>query len=105
MTEDQNRRDERPRLGPWLRHYSVREEKSTRERVQEFLLAGGAAVGFLIVLVGVLIAFLAYPLLTLGVLVGVWALGLVVLLLKRRKAASRERQMHAQAGLWEKRSD
>ena len=95
--------DEKPRLGPWLRHYGEREQKSRRERVQELLLAGGAAVGFLVVLVGVLLAFVAYPMPTLGGLVGVWAVGLVILMVKRRKAAAREHEMHAQAGLWDKR--
>ena len=86
-----------------MRHYGEREKKSRRERVQELALAGGAAVGFFVVLVGVLMVFLAYPIPTLGGLAAVWALGLVVLLIKRRKAAAREHQMHAQAGLWDKR--
>jgi hypothetical protein len=95
--------DERPRLGPWLRHYAEREQKSPRERAQELLLAAGAAVGFLVVLVGVLLAFIAYPVPTLGGLVGLWAVGFVVLVFKRKKAAAREHEMHAHAGLWDKR--
>ncbi len=94
--------DEKPRLGPWLRRYSEPEQKSRRERVQELLLAGGAAVGFLVVLVGVLQAFVSYPIPTLGGLISLWAVGFIVLLVKGRKAAARERELHKQAGLWDK---
>lgn len=96
--------EEKPRLGPWLRRYGQREEKSRRERVHELLLAGAAAVGFLVVLIGVLVAFVAYPIITLVGLVALWGIGFVVLLIKRRRAATREHEMHAHAGLWDKRS-
>ena len=85
--------DNKPRLGPFLRQYAEPETKSTRERAQELLLGGAAALGMLVVLVGVLLAFVRFPLPTLGILVGVWGIGLVVLRVKKRRADAREREL------------
>ena len=85
--------NDKPRLGPFLRQYAEQEKKSSRERVQELLLAGAAAVGMLIVLVGVLLAFVRFPFPTFGVLVGVWGIGFVVLTVKQRRANARERAL------------
>jgi hypothetical protein len=84
---------DRPRVGPWLRRYSEREQPSRKERVQEIAL--GAAVGtlFLALLVGVLLVFVRYPLPTLAGLVALWAIGFVTLTLKRRRAEGRERAL------------
>ena len=90
--------NEKPRIGPWLRHYAEQERTSPRERTQEILLAGAAVVGFLLVLVGVLLAFLRFPLVTLGALVALWGIGLATLFVKRRRADAREREMRDRAG-------
>ncbi len=76
-------RRDKPRLGPWLRRYSQPEEKSTRDRVVEIALSAGAAIGFLVVLGGVLTAFLKFPLWTFAGLVAVWGVGLAVLMVRR----------------------
>ena len=85
--------NDKPRLGPFLRQYAEQEEKSPRERVPELLLAGAAAVGMLIVLVGVLFAFVRFPFPSFGALVGVWGIGFVVLTVKQRRANARERAL------------
>ncbi len=85
--------EEKPRLGPWLRHYGQREQRSRRERLVELSLGAGAAVGFLIVLAGVLWAFTRFPVPTLIGLVAVWLVGFVVLAAKRQRAAARERAL------------
>jgi hypothetical protein len=89
--------DEKPRLGPWLRYYAERESTSRRQRLTELALGAVATLGFLAVLVGVLWAFVRFPLPTLGGLVGVWATGYVVLTVKSRRAALRERQLRDSA--------
>ena len=83
--------DDKPRLGPFLRQYAEQEQRNPRERAQELLLGGLAAVGMLVLLVGVLLAFVRFPLPTFGVLVGVWGIGFVVLTVKQRRADARER--------------
>jgi Flp pilus assembly protein TadB len=88
--------DDKPRLGPFLRQYAEQDQKSPRERAQELLLAGLAAVGMLVVLVVVLLAFVRFPLPTFGVLAGVWGIGFVVLTVKTRRANARERLLREQ---------
>ena len=85
--------DDRPKLGPFLRQYAEQEQKTARERAQELLLGGAAAAGMLAVLVGVLLAFVRFPLPTLGALVFLWGVGFVVLLAKRRRSEAREREL------------
>jgi hypothetical protein len=85
--------DDKPRLGPFLRQYANSETKTPRERVQEVLLGGAAAIGMLVVLVGVLLAFVRFPLLTLGGLIAVWGIGFVVLMVKKRRADARDRDL------------
>ena len=82
--------DDKPRLGPWLRHYAEEERPSKRERAQEILVGGAAVVGFLVVLAGVLWAFVRYPIPTFATLVAIWLIGLVVLLFRRRLAGPPE---------------
>ena len=85
--------DDKPRLGPFLRQYAAQEQKSPRERVQELLLGGLSAVGMLVLLGGILVAFVRFPLYTLGALVAVWGIGFVVLLAKRRRGEAQERRL------------
>lgn len=85
--------DEKPRLGPWLRHYGQREQKSRRDRLIEWSLGAGAAVGFLIVLAGVFWAFVRFPVWTFVGLLATWAVGFLVLTVKRQRAATREREL------------
>ncbi|NIR01743.1 MAG: hypothetical protein GTN78_16355 [Gemmatimonadales bacterium] len=82
---------EKPRLGPWLRHYGERREPTLRERLPEMLLGLGAALLFFVVLAGILWSFVRFPFETLGGLVAVWVVGLVVLLIKRRRDQARRR--------------
>ncbi len=84
---------EKPRLGPWLRHYGQRERKSRRERLIELSLGGGAAAAFLVVLGGVLWTFTRFPVPTLIGLVAIWLVGFLVLTAKRQRAADRERAL------------
>jgi len=95
--------DDKPQLGPWLRRYSRQNEPSPRERLQETLVAGGAAVGMLIVLLGVLVAFIRFPVPTLGVLVVVWGTGYVLYLNHKRRAETREQLLRAKLDRQDKR--
>ena len=79
---------DRPRVGPWLRRYSEREQPSRKERVQEIALGAGVGTIFLVLLV-----FLRSPLPTLAGLVALWAIGFVTLTFKRRRAERRERAL------------
>ncbi len=79
-------RSRTPRVGPWLRSYGERQRESRRERWVSTLIGAGAAAAFLAVLLGVLWLFVRYPLPTLGGLVGVWGVGLSILLVKRQRA-------------------
>jgi hypothetical protein len=90
--------DDKPRLGPWLRHYGEEREPNRTERVKE--LVGAAAVGLasLVVLAGVLIVFVRYPVWTLAALVLLWVVGFLTLTVKRRRAAARERALRESAG-------
>jgi len=85
--------DDRPQLGPWLRHYARQQESTPRERLPEYLVAGAVAVGALVLIVGVLLAFLRSPFVTLGLLALVWVIGYVVFLTKRQRADARERAL------------
>ena len=90
--------DDKPRLGPWLRHYGEEPKPDRSERVKE--LVGAAAVGLasLVVLAGVLILFVRYPVPTLATLVLLWVVGFLTLTVKRRRAAARERALRESAG-------
>jgi hypothetical protein len=83
--------DDKPRLGPWLRRYAQQDDTSPRERVRELVVAAGAAVAGLVVLVGVLVAFVRYPFPTLGALVAVWGVGYAVYRVKKGRADLQER--------------
>lgn len=87
--------DDKPQLGPWLRRYSRQDEPSPRERLKETLVAGAAAVGGLIVLLVVLVAFVRFPVPTLGVLVVVWVTGYVLYLNHKQRAETREQLLRA----------
>ena len=89
--------DEKPRLGPWLRQYSRREEVSRRERAKEVALGAAAGLGFLVELVAVLLVFVRYPIPTFGALVAVWGVGFTTLTVKRRRAERRERALRESA--------
>lgn len=54
------------------------------------LVGGGAAAAFLAVLLGVLWLFVRYPLLTFAGLIGLWGVGLSILLVKRQRARLRD---------------
>ena len=83
--------DDKPQLGPWLRRYSREDETSPRERAKELLVAGSAAVGMLLVLLVVLLAFVRYPVPTLGVLVAVWGVGYAIYRVRKGRADLQER--------------
>lgn len=90
---DGPRRDP-PRVGPWLRRYSNQPERTWRDRVPELLLGAGATVAFALVLLGVGWLFLRAPLPTFGGLVAIWAIGFLVMLVKRRRLDAQERELH-----------
>jgi hypothetical protein len=87
--------DDKPQLGPWLRRYAREEETSPRERAKEYLVAGSVAVGMLVVLVLVLVAFVRFPVPTLGVLVVVWGVGYALYRANKGRAELRERELRA----------
>jgi hypothetical protein len=87
--------DDKPQLGPWLRRYDRQPETSPRERVQEILVAAGAAIGMLVVLVGVLLAFVRFPIPTAAILVAVWGGGYLVFLRLKRRSDAYERELRA----------
>jgi hypothetical protein len=87
--------DDRPQLGPWLRHQARQDRTPPRERVRELLVAGSAAVGGLAVLVVVLLAFIRFPVPTLGVLVVLWGVGYAVYRVKKGRAELEERLLRA----------
>ena len=58
-------------------------------------MAGGAAVGGLVLLVVVLVAFVRFPFPTVGVLVVVWGIGYVVYRVKKERAELRERLLRS----------
>ncbi len=82
---------EKPRVGPWLRRYSSQPKRTWRDRLPELALGLGATAAFAAVLVGVLWAFLRWPIYTLGGLVAVWLVGLLILMVKRRRERASER--------------
>jgi hypothetical protein len=75
--------EERPRLGPWLRNAGRRD---AGEGPRDYLVAGAAAVGGLLLLGVVLLAFLRFPFPTFAVLVAVWGVGYAVYRVKRHRA-------------------
>jgi hypothetical protein len=77
-------------VGPWLRSYGERQRESRRERWFSALIGAAAAAVSLAVLVGVLWLFVRYPLPTLAGLVGVWGVGLSILLVKRQRTRLRD---------------
>ena len=85
--------DDKPRLGPFLRHYGQQEKKSTRERLTELAIGAAGAIGFLVVLAGVLWSLFKFPALTFIGLVVVWGVGFLVLTVKRQRARARERAL------------
>jgi len=89
--------DEKPRLGPWLRRYAQHEEVSRRERAKELALGAAAGLGFLVVLLGILLVFVRYPIPTFAALVAIWGIGFTTLTVKRRRADRRERQLRESA--------
>jgi hypothetical protein len=78
--------DDKPRLGPWLRRYAEQDRAPQREGMREYVVAGAVAVAGLVVLGGVLLAFVRFPFPTLGVLVVVWGVGYALYLIRRRRA-------------------
>jgi hypothetical protein len=76
---------ERPRLGPWLRN-AGRNEPRGGDGPREYLVAGAAAVGGLVLLVVVMLAFVRYPFPTIAVLAAVWGVGYAVYRIKRHRA-------------------
>ncbi len=85
--------ERKPRVGPFLRRYSVQEERSIRERAVEYGLAAGAGLGSIIVLLGLIVLFIRYPYPTIFGLFGVWVVGYVILRAKRNRAAAQERDV------------
>ena len=82
--------EERRRVGPWLRSYGKPPKPPWRERIVTALIGLGVAAAFGVVLVGMLWAFVRWPLFTLAGLVVVWILGMVVFGIKRQKARLRD---------------
>ena len=89
--------DEKPRLGPWLRHYGEERAPDRRERLKELADAAAVGVASLVVLAGVLIVFVRYPVATLAALLFIWIAGFLTLTIKRRRAAARERALRDSA--------
>jgi hypothetical protein len=92
--------DEKPQLGPWLRRYAEQDKTPAREKIREYAIAGAVAVAGLVVLGGVLLAFVRYPFPTLGILVLVWGVGYALYLVRRRRAKLEEqlRQIDLERG-------
>ena len=82
--------EERRRVGPWLRSYGKPPKPPWRERIVTALIGLGVAAAFAVVLIGVLWAFVRWPLFTLAGLVVVWILGMVVFAIKRQRARLRD---------------
>jgi hypothetical protein len=76
---------EKPRLGPWLRN-AGRPDPGARDGAREYLVAGAVAVGVLLLLSGVMLAFVRFPFPTLGALVAVWGVGYAIYRVKRQRA-------------------
>jgi hypothetical protein len=87
--------DDKPRLGPWLRHQARQQEAPAREGARELLVAAGAALGGLVVLVLVLVAFVRFPFPTLGALVAVWGVGYAIYRVKKNRADLEERLLRS----------
>jgi len=70
---------------------------SRRERAKELALGAAAGLGFLVVLVGILLVFVRYPIPTFAALVAIWGIGFATLTVKRRRADRRERALRESA--------
>ena len=89
---------DKPRLGPWLRQYD-RQQEANEDRPKEVALAIGAGIVGLAALVGLVWLFLRAPLLVFASLVGIWGLGLLMLVVKRRRASLRDMLLREGHGL------
>jgi len=69
---------------------SGRDRTPGDEGTREYLVAGAVAVGGLVVLGAVLLAFVRFPFPTLGVLVLVWGVGYALYLVRRSRAKLEE---------------
>jgi hypothetical protein len=76
---------ERQRVGPWLRSYGRPPKASWRERLVTGAIGLGAVVLFGAALVGILMAFVRWPVWTLAGLIAVWLVGMAILALKRQR--------------------
>jgi hypothetical protein len=96
--------EQQPRLGPWLRN-AGRNEPRGGEGPREYLVAGAAAIGGLLLLGVALVAFLRFPFPTLAVLVAVWGVGYAVYRVKRRRTDLQDqlRRMELERHLRERR--
>ncbi len=81
--------DHKRRVGPWLRRYSAT-PTSRRDRIVPVVLAGGAWVVFVVLVILLFRVFVRYPFHVFGGLVGVWVIGFVVLTVKQRREAARD---------------
>lgn len=81
--------DHKRHVGPWLRRYSAT-PPSRRDRIVPVVLAGGAWIVFVVLVILLFRAFARYPFHVFGGLVGVWVIGFVVLTVKQRRAAARD---------------
>lgn len=84
---------EPPRLGPWLRRYAEEEKPDRRQRAIELGLTAVAGLAVLGAAIGVVWLFIRWPLWTGAGLVMLWGAGFTILVVKRRAAAERERQL------------
>lgn len=82
-----------PRVGPWLRSYGPAPKPPWRERIVTALIGIGVAAAFAVVLIGVLWAFVRWPLFTFAGLAVVWILGMVVFAIKRQRARLRDQMV------------
>ena len=89
--------DPKRHVGPWLRRYSAT-PASRRERIVPVVLAGGAWVGFVVLVILLFRMFVRYPFHVLGGLVGLWVIGFVLLRVKQRRAAARDRALREGRG-------
>jgi hypothetical protein len=93
MPDTEGPRRDPPRVGPWLRRYSNQPQRTWRDRVPEILLGAGAVVVFAVVLLGLGWLFVRSPLLVLGGLVVLWAVGFLTMVVKRRRVDAQEAEL------------
>ena len=80
--------DHKRSVGPWLRRYSTT-PTSRSDRIGPVVLAGGAWVVFVVLVILLFRVFVRYPFHVFGGLVGVWLIGFIVLRVKQRRAEAR----------------